>query len=75
VHVGPVQPVEAVVGVDVRARLQADEGTEARGMLQRKMQHDATADRAAHHDGTIEAERVDNGQDGVDVGARGQLVL
>ena len=75
VHVGAVQPVEIVIGLGVGTRLQADEGAEARGMLQRQVQHDAPADGAAHHHRLVEAERVDDAHDGVDVGARGELVL
>ena len=75
VHVRAMQPVEVVVGVGVGAGLQADEGAEARAMLERQVQHDAPADGAAHHHRLVEAKRIDDGHDGVDVGARGELVL
>src|SRR5690606_41088542 len=37
VHVGPVQEIQVVIGIDMRAGLQADDGAEAFGMLERKM--------------------------------------
>ena len=75
VHVRAVQPVEVVVGIGVGAGLQPDEGAEARCVLQRQVQHDAPADGAAHRHRLVETERIDDGHDGVDVGARRQLVL
>ena len=75
VHVRAVQPVEVVIGLGMRAGLQPDQGAETRGMLQRQVQHDAPADGAAHRHRLVERERIDHGHDGVDVGARCQLVL
>ena len=56
-HVRPVQEVEVVIGIDMRAGLQADDGAESFGMLERQMQRDAAADRAADQDRLVEPER------------------
>ena len=55
-HVRPVQEIEIVIGIDMRAGLQADDGAEAFGVFERQMQRDAAADRAADQDRAIEFE-------------------
>ena len=45
--VGAVQEIQIVIGIDMRAGLQADDGAEAFGVFERQMQRDASADRAA----------------------------
>ena len=56
-HVRPVQEIQIVIGIDMRAGLQADDGAEAFGVFERQMQRDAAADRAADHDRLVEFER------------------
>ena len=57
-HIGPVQPIEIVIGVYMRTRLQADDGAKALRILQREMQRDAPADGTAYHHGPREIQRV-----------------
>ena len=45
------------------------------GMLVREMQHDASADRAAHGDRLVELERVGDFDDHAHIVARGELVF
>ena len=74
-HVGPMQEIQVVIGIDMRAGLQADDGAEAFGMFQRQMQRDASADRAAHQDRPVEFERGHDFEDHGGVLRRGELVL
>ena len=53
-HVRPVQEIQIVIGIDMRAGLQADDGAKAFGMFERQMQRDAAADRAADQDRPVE---------------------
>ena len=54
---GRCRKFEIVIGIDMRAGLQADDGAETFGMFERQMQRDAAADRAADHDRPVELER------------------
>ena len=74
-NVGPVQKIQIVIGIDMRAGLQADDRPESFGMLQRQMQRDAPSDRAAHHDRLVEFQRGHDVEDHGGVMRRGQLVL
>jgi hypothetical protein len=42
VHIAPVQEVEVVIGIDMRAGLQPDDGAETFGVLERQVQRDTT---------------------------------
>ena len=75
VHVAAMQPVHVVIRRDMRRGLQPDDGAEALGMLVREIEHDAAADRAAHHHGLVELQRVGDLEDHPHVVARGELVL
>jgi hypothetical protein len=55
-----MQEVEVVIGIDMRAGLQPDDGAKAFGMFERQMQRDATADRTADQDRPVEPERRRN---------------
>ena len=44
--VGAVQEIQVVIGIDMRAGLQADDGAERLRMFERQMLRDASADRA-----------------------------
>jgi len=48
--VGAVQEIQIVIGIDMRAGLQADDGAKTFGMFERQMQRDAAADRTADQD-------------------------
>ena len=61
--VGTVQEIQVVIGIDMRAGLQADDGAETLGMFERQMQRDAAADRAADQDRPVEFERGHDLQD------------
>ena len=71
----PVQEVEVVIGIDMRAGLQADDGAETFGMFERQMQRDAAADRAADQDRPVEPERGRNLQHHGGVLRRGELIF
>ena len=73
--VGPVQEIQVVIGIDMRAGLQADDGAEAFGVFERQMQRDAAADRASDRDRTVEFERGHDLEDHGGVLRRGQLVF
>ena len=74
-HVRPVQEIEIVIGIDMGAGLQADDGAEAFGMFERQMQRDAAADRTADQDRSVEFECGRNLQNHRRVLRRGELVL
>jgi hypothetical protein len=59
----------------MRAGLQADDGAKSFRMLERQMQRDAAADRAADQDRAIEFERRRNLQNHRRVLRRGELIL
>ena len=61
-HVRPMQEIQIVIGIDMRAGLQADDGAERGGMLERQMKRDASADRAADQDRPIQFERGGSAQ-------------
>jgi len=71
-HFGVVHPARVVVALDIRGGLQADERAQLARVLEREMQHDASADRAAHHHRALEAELVRDAHHhrGVGVGAQ-----
>jgi hypothetical protein len=73
--VRPMQEIEVVVGIDVGAGLQADDGAKAFGMFERQMQRDAAADRTADQDRPIEFEGSRHLQNHGRVLRRGELVL
>ena len=73
--VGPVQEIQIVIGIDMGAGLQADDGAEAFGVFERQMQRDAAADRAADRDRPVEFERGHDLQDHGGVLRRGELVF
>ena len=75
VHVAAMQPVHVVIRRDIRRGLKPDDGTEALGVLVREIEHDTAADRAAHHHGLVELQRVGDLEDHPHVVARGELVL
>ena len=70
-----MQPLQIVIGLGVRAGLQADERSEVLGVLEGEMQDDATADRAAHDDGSIQRKRLAHPEYHVDVVLRGESIL
>ncbi len=59
----------------MRRGLEPDDGAEAFGVLVREIEHDAAADRAAHHHGLVELQRVGDLQDHLHIVARGEPVL
>ena len=59
----------------MRRRLQPDQRTETLRTFVREMQHDAPADRAAHGDRLVEAERIGDFHDHAHIVARGELVF
>jgi hypothetical protein len=73
--IGAVQEIQIVIGIDMRAGLQADDRAEAFGMFERQMQRDAPADRTADQDRPVEFERGHDVQDHCGVLRRGELVL
>ena len=75
VHVGAVQPARVVIGIDLGRGFEPDDGAEFLRMLVREMQHDAPADRAAHHHRPVELERGGDFQDHAHVVARGEPVF
>jgi len=56
-HVGAMQPARVVIGIDLGRGFEPHDGAEFLGVLVREMQHDASADGAAHHDRAVELER------------------
>jgi len=78
-HVGPEQHAEITqprIGarIGMGRRLQADGGPEVTAVLQRQMQHRASADRAAHHHRAVEPQRAAERHHRVDIEFRGQAI-
>ena len=73
--VGAVQEIQIVIGIDMGAGLQADDGAERSRVFERQMQRDAAADRAADQDRLVELERGHDLEDHGGVLRRGELVF
>src|ERR1700730_79780 len=54
---------------------QPDQRAEFASMIDRKIEHDAAADRAAHHDRLFELERLAEGADGLCIARGGELIF
>src|SRR5262245_6501212 len=74
-YVRSMQPVEVIVGLGVCRRLQADQGAKAPRVLERQMQDDPAADRAAHAHRALQPKGIDDRHHRVNIGARGKTVF
>ena len=74
-HVRSMQPRSVVPGLLKVGGLERDQGAELPGVLDREVEHDAPADRAAHDDRPVELHGPAEGADGGRIGLRGQAVL
>ena len=74
-HLGVVEPARVVVALDVRRRLQANERTQLARVLEREIEHDAPADRAAHDHRPLELQLARDGHDHGRVRPGGEAVV
>ena len=74
-NIGAMEEVQIIVGIDMRARLQADDPAKPVWVLKRKVQRNSPADRAAHDDGAVESERVHDLEDHRRIVGRGEPIL
>jgi hypothetical protein len=73
--VGAVQEIQVVIGIDMRAGLQADDGAERFRVFERQMKRDASADRASDQDRAVQFQRGHDVKDHRRVLRRGELVF
>src|SRR5882672_6543752 len=73
--VGAVEPRGVVPWRLEIGGLEPDQRTEFRGMIDREVEDDAAADRAAHHDRPVEFQRPAEGTDRLRVARRGELIF
>src|SRR5690349_12967098 len=62
-YVGPVEPGQIIIRLGVRCGFESDQRAEALGMFVREVQHDASADGAAHRYRLVETKRIGNFND------------
>src|SRR5437899_299833 len=75
VDVGTVQPCRVVPGLLELGGLEPDQRAEFRRMVDREVEHDAAADRAAYHDGPVELQGLAERADRLRVARGGELVF
>src|SRR5258708_15224394 len=73
--IGTVEPCGVIPRRLKISRFETDQRAESGGMIDREIEHDAATDRASHHHGPVERQRLAESTDGLGVARGGELIL